>query len=179
MTIEATVVIDFGADVNPNDYIALIELDDESNEDETTFGNGSSPVISAHFSNNVRIDSVVVTDGSIQNLGPSSRESVSSFQFISRTEGEDGKDLDKYKLPVVPTSTVGVSYKGRAGVTTTTPNLLGGMIEYVGDISATPFIAEYTCTYPVTLYQLTPPKMDLSDDKTYEILIVFYVTLEE
>ncbi len=172
MSIETTVVIDFGEAVDKEDYLALIELDDISNNNTTSFGPGSQPVIGAHFSNNIVINEIVPTDGSIIPLGVASRSNVSSTSFISRIPGNE----DTYRLPVIPTS-VSTEYKGRSGITSENTETVGGIVEYIGDVTATPFIAEYTCTYSTRLYKLIPPPLILDPKETYDILIVFYLTL--
>lgn len=173
MSVEATVVIDFGEAVDTSSYLAVIELDEESNDEKTSFTMSDQPVIAAHFSNNVRIDAVVSTDGNVQSIGSVTRSKESTNVFASRILGEEST----YRLPVVPT-TYSTAYAGRQGAITA-EKIVGGIVELSGDVTKTPFLAKYVCNYVTNLYQLIPPDIELVDDETYEIVIVFYLTLKD
>lgn len=173
MNVEATVVVDFnGGSVDDSTYLFMVELDDISNDDETSFDNGDQPVFRVNHSSNVTITDVVSTDGSARYIGSDSRTKEEITLFASR----DDDELSTYQLSVIP-STYSVSYAGRTGVLTS-DIVISDIIEFTGDVSKTPFLATFSINYAAALYELIPPTMDLSDDKDYTIHIVFYIQLE-
>ncbi len=167
----ATIVVEFNGGADDGDYVSLIQLDDISNNDETSFGPGSEPVFQVHFSGNVRIDEIVPTDGNVVSMGSVSRTQTEETAFTSR----DSEEPTVYRLPVAPDST-SISYLGRTG-SLSSELLPGGIVEYTGTISHTPFRAKLDMTYTAQLYRLIPPTLSLGPDETYNITIVFYVTL--
>lgn len=174
MSVEATILVEFNSESsNTGDYIAIAELDDISNDSKTSFLPGEQPVIRSHFSNNIRVDNIVATAGSINSVGSAIRTIEHTNLFTSR----DSLNPTEYELPVVPLSTL-VSYDGRSGGYTT-ESLSGGRINLKGDVSLTPFLMRMVNTYSVNLYRLIPPSLTLEEGETYTIYVVFYVTLLE
>lgn len=184
MNFEGAVKVQFGVDVDSDAYIAYFKLDDESNGIISTddngvhtykrsFAPGESVVFQAHFSGNVQIDAVAITDGDLEHIGQVSRELEVEHLFISRTVDKEST----FTLPIVPRSTTVTSY-GKTAYGTIEA-LFGGMRKYIGDINETPFHAIFSCTYNTALYRLTCPDYDLEDGESWPITVVFYATLLE
>lgn len=172
MTTEATIVLEFnGGSSSDADYIAVVELDDVSNNDKTTFHNGDEPVLRAHFSENIRVDAVVSTAGEMIYDGTATRTLEHTQLFSSR----DSDDPTTYTFPVVPIST-GVDYNGRIGSYTTETGD-GGIITATSSTVYTPFRANFTSTYKVRLDRLVPNTIIFDSDTTYTIDVVYYLTL--
>lgn len=174
---ETTVTVVFN-DGEDNDHIILAELDDVLNVDSdgeviSTFAPGDEPYIRFNASDNVTIDSVVATDGGVLSLGNVSRTIELEQLFASN----DAAEPDELSFSVV-VDTVDVSYIGRDG-SFTTKDLGNGMLKYVGDIASVPFLMAATIDYTAKSYQLIPPTLNLDEEETYNIYVVFYVTVTE
>lgn len=170
--LEATIVVEFnGGGSDTSDYIARIQLDSVANEDKSSFLPGDEPVFEANFSSNVRVDNVISLEGSIRDVGTATRSEVFSNVFTS----VDVDEPTTYQLPVVPSGT-SISYKGRGGLMTSEISSTG-ILTYTGDVGKAPFQAFIDTTYAAKLYRLTPPEITLEANETYEVIIVFYLTL--
>jgi len=179
MNFETTVKVEFNsAAASSADYLIIAELDDILNVDSsgeaiTSFGVDDTPWFRFHASSNIRLDVVVSTDGGVLPKGTSAREISSQFLFSSR----DPEKEDSYVYPVVPNS-VKTGYVGRVG-DVVIKSLAGGRRSITGNSSLTPFLMNLDMTYAVKLFQLIPPALELDEDETYNIFVVFYVTLLE
>lgn len=177
--LETTIVIQFnGGSGASGDYLIVAELDDILNIDDngdqkSSFSPGDKPFIRFHSSTNIRVDSVVSTDGGVLTLGGISRSRDESWLFASR----DPEKRDEVQLPVVPGGTA-VTYSGRQGAYVTKAGI-GGQVTIIGDVTKAPFLMNMTINYSATSYQLVPPALNLDDEETYTIYVVFYVTLME
>jgi hypothetical protein len=177
--LETTILVSFNSASSSADHSILVELDDVLNVDSngdaiTSFGQGDSPYIRFNSSNNVTLDAVVATAGGVIDLGVESRSVTADQLFASRVLGEE----DKYTLTVLPTS-YSVVYTGRTGALFAT-NEIGGRVTLIGDVGYTPFLATIIAHYSARIFQLVPPDMNLGDnDSTYQIYVVFYVTVED
>jgi len=177
--LETTILVSFNSGSSTAGHSVLVELDDilnvdSSGEELTSFGQDDSPYIRFNSSSNVTLDAVVATAGGIIDHGTEGRTAIADQLFASR----DPEAEDKYTLTVLPTS-YSVSYTGRAGAYSVEEEL-GDRVTLVGDVDHTPFLATVTADYSARIFQLVPPDMALDDDdSTYQIYVVFYVTVED
>lgn len=178
MNIETTIVVEFGVE---SDYLSNVKLDpilntttdSEGNEvEKTSFQPTDKVYISAHFSDNVVVNSVVATDGAVVQQDMVSRTENASVLFASRDE----LNPDEYETPVIPSS-VGVTYSGRVGSLSESLTSLGGKV-FTADVANTPFLAEFVMGFSARIYKLDPPSgLVLEEDETYTVHVVFYITV--
>lgn len=180
MKVETTVLVEFGS-TDTSGFIAKIELDDELNLDDdgekgnTSFNPGDLVYIKTHFSNDVTLNSMVTTSGTLQSLGNVSRNELEEHvSFASR----DSNEPDELVLSYIPAGSVSMTSYGRPYSFThrQEPN---GMTTFVADEDAAPFIADLEYKYTVESYVLHTPSAPLGEDVTWPILIVAYITTPE
>lgn len=166
MTIEATVVVEFGDDVDSNSLV-VIELDDVYNKDakgniKSTFNiTDDSAFISIHLQPGLTLSPTVkVTSGSINSVGIESRSKTARMEFK-----EVGETQDFSYFP-----NTGFSYKW-FGNNTQVSNK-GRTITTVGNV---PGLADVTTSIIAHIYELVPPRLTIDDEETYPILCVFTV----
>lgn len=174
---EGTIIVR-SSDGGPlGDYLFYAEIDDVLNVDAlgekiSSFSPGSTAYISVNHSSNIIIDSVVPTDGSIQFYETAGREKINDgVLFASR----DADDPDTEDLPVIPGS-YAVECLGRVGRLTSAANSYG-QVTLTGDITKTPFMANITTQYSAKIYKLSIPDVQLDEDETYPIGVVFYISM--
>ena len=175
---ETTILVSFNDGTDSDEYLTLAELDDvlniDSNGDvKTSFGEGDEPYFRFHCSDNIQLDAVASTLGSLINIGTANRVKESSNVFASR----DDDALDSHTLPVVPSS-YSVTYEGNVG-SLLSETTTGGLVTLSRRTSHTPFSAFFLSSYRATIFQLVPPALSLGDDETFNIYVVFYVSMKE
>lgn len=176
MEVQATTVVSFNDNNDTTDYIFKIELDETLNLDEngdvkTSFSPGDVIYLQVNKSSNVDITAVAVTDGSITSTGVGARKGETSNLFSNREVATD----DEFTLDRIPTNCA-VSYTGKQGaVEQSVTNI--GQYKFVPDITSTPFIAKFNYSYKVNSYKYVAPTLDLEEDETYDVAIVFYITV--
>ena len=176
MGLEGTILVKYRAGSIKGDYLFNIDIDDILNVDEvgdskSSFGPGDQVYIAVNHSTNVIIDEVVSTDGSVQYIGSESRNKIDTTLFA----GREAEDLDKYEFDVVP-SKYTIKYLGRAGSVTPAADPIG-RVSLTGDADKAPFMASIDTEYAVKVYRLSVPEMELEEDESYPIGIVFYISL--
>ena len=175
--IEATTVVSFNTtDAAEVDYVFNIQLDDVLNINSdgdvvTQFGSGDKVYMTANKSTNVTVDAVVSTDGVMSYLGSVSRSGKDQVLFTQREKAED----DIHTMAIVPT-VVDVTYTGRLGAYTKETSRIG-VVSITPDIAKTPFLANLLYDYSCSSYKLQAPILDLETDETYNIAVVFYITV--
>lgn len=175
MAVEATIQIEFG-DVDSNDSLIILEFDDVLNVDgsgdpKSRFDPGDDIHFRIQTSSGVVIQDIVPTDGTVQNLGASNRQSAETVVFPSR----EPESPTKIPLKYIPDGGIGIVYVGRNGVVKRSQKT-NGVIEYEGGVTFTPFLTEFTYNYIPTIYVLRTPLIDLQKNETYPIVIVVYLT---
>lgn len=173
MALETTIKVVFNSGSDAESLI-LAELDDTLNvnddgESVSSFAPGDEPYIRFNASSNVRIDEVVSTSGGVLDLGSEPRTLEVEQLFVGRDEE------DELTFSVIPDS-IDVSYIGNVG-SFITEALSFGRVKYIGNAESTPFLMQASVNYTAKIYQLIPPDLDLAEDETYNIHVVFYVTL--
>ena len=176
--IEATTVVSFNtSDGETADHVFSIQLDDTLNKDSkgevvTQFGSGDNVYLTANKSTNVTVDAVICTAGAISSPSKVSRKGEEQVLFTEREKAEDGI----HRMSIVPT-VVDVTYTGsrRGAYTKETSNI--GVVKLTPDIRKTPFLANLIYSYNCLLYCLSAPKLSLKADETYNIAVVFYITV--
>lgn len=177
--LETTILVSFNGGSSSADHSILVELDDVLNVDSngdviTSFGQEDTPHIRFAASTNVTLDAVVATAGGIIDLGTFPRSLNTEQLFASR----DKDDKDTYTIPVVETS-YSVSYVGNTGGYTVTTEPYG-VKTLTGSTELAPFLADIVANYRARIFRLIPPDMNLvNDDDTFQIYVVFYVTVAE
>lgn len=177
MTIEATTVVSFNTTDDTADYVFNLLLDDTLNldsdgEPKTSFYDTDSAVyLLANKSTNVTIDQVLTTSGSIKSLGQVSRDKSETNLFTSLESAAD----DSYTIQMIPSS-VDADWIGNTGAVEGEISDIG-ITSYIPDIRLTPFLCEFSYYYSCDSYKFTPPSMSLSEDETFQVGIVFYITV--
>lgn len=168
MNLQDTIVIELNSNLGSTDYIATASLDDELNED-TSFGPGSEIHLWLHLSANIRVDSVEVTDGTVESSGDGARETVSQVLFSSK------ETATEHTTDVIPSST-SMKFYGNVGEPTETIGDFGVVTYTANDFENVPYIVDITNTFPVLLFTVTAPDVTLEADESYPVGIVFYLS---
>jgi len=165
MTIEATVVVEFG-DGADSSALVVVELDGEMNKDAegeeiTSFEPGMPAYFLVHYdTSKLYIGSVKSSAGGITGGTAVTRDREQQLSFTRADEGQD--------LPHIPAG--GVTYKWYGNTPLLTidgRNIKANLV---------PAICEAAYKIAATQYCLIPPAMTLVDDEQYPVLIV--ITME-
>lgn len=174
MALDVHTEVQFNSSTDDTEYIFDVELDDELNgEDVSSFPPDTPAYIKVNKSANVDITDVVALEGSVAYYTSGSRSGNKEQLFATRDEKETGE----FKLGIVP-STIDVSYRGRQGALTQQGSDIGEYV-VVPNQSYTPFLATFTYSQSCRIYQFVPPPMSLEENETYNIYVVFYITVNE
>jgi len=175
MSIETSIVVEFGDDVaDAATDVVVVELDDldeDNNLDsdgelKSSFLPDERPVILIHHANTVVIDSVKCTHGSVAKIGNSqirTREITTLFTAESSDESLNYASVN---------SLSSILWFGNSGSLQITDSLI--------TIESGIFPCLAKIEYPVLFqeqWQLIPPSLTLTEDETYEIRIVVYASL--
>lgn len=199
MTVEASIIVQFGEDVS-DDALAVIELDDEKNvitndqgEQEilTQFEPGYHPHFLIHYDSNLIISEISFSSGNVvkisNNLHPNFaggliRERTQRLQFVREF-------IDSEK------AYANLTYKQRYPYADAVekewfidPNITSSVVESgwsvdgrivslptVSNIGKKVKIMDYTYKVHFEQYRFDPPAMSLAEDETFPVLIVFYL----
>lgn len=188
MTFQDTILIEFGGDT---DHIAVAGFDADLNVDlegevVTSFGPNESVGLWLHLSSNVKVDEVRVTDGSILNYDKTSLKHTAgartktiqhTFTSIDDTVTDGKQDkLSSITFDVIPSSfALEYPYGNKGGPTAYEESL--GVIKLVAeDVENIPYIVDMTVNFAVSLFTLQTPDVDLDEDGSYPLTIVFYIS---
>lgn len=172
---EGSVLVEFNSK-GSDDYILYAKLDDVLNLDldgniKSQFGSEEKGYVIVNHSDNVTVDSVEITHGSVNYYGSGSRTISEKSLYASK----DKKTPSEYSVPVIPSST-SFKYFGRNGGFSS-KKTENGIITLTADISKVPFVSEISTSYAVKIYEFTTPKIVLADNEIYDIYVVFYATV--
>jgi hypothetical protein len=167
VSVDTTIVVEFGNSVSDDSFV-VVELDEESNLDDTgkeitSFAPGEKARFLVHFDpDELKIASVVVSDGDVKSNGAVYRTREEQFSFSNK---------DDKTLSYIPYGSLTWDkwYGNEATVTNDSR-----VLKITGDV---PAIGEVSYEIWAQKYTLTPPDMTLTDDESYPILCV--VTLED
>jgi hypothetical protein len=170
MSIETSLVVQFGDGAEDSSYLFHCKEDSELNGDKSSFIIGDEVNYQVNHSNNVEILRVVSTDGDVRRTYQLiERELVEEVLFAE----DDIKNPSKHQLSVIPSETL-ISYIGRVGDLTKSI-LHGNIVEYAGNISKVPFRTKFEHKYICDIFTLSSPNMPLAANETYTIDVVFYI----
>jgi len=177
MTIQATTVVSFNSGSSDTEYIFNLALDDTLNLDsdgeaKSSFSPSDTIYLQVNKSDNVDITSIEVTSGSVRSTGSDEREYSVTNLFTTRGDSED---TDEFLLEHIPED-CSVSYIGKKGAVEMSITSIE-QFKFIPDRLKTPFIAKFDYTYEVLTYQFTAPTMDLNEDESFELAIVFYINV--
>jgi hypothetical protein len=163
MSVAATVVIQFGEGAD-NSATAVVELDESRNltpdgEIKTTFSPGDVVYFLVHHAPQLRIGTVVPTDGYVVDLGRT--------QFARQTQ-QLFADGDAVSLSYLPAGGVDATWYGRTSNLTQTGSSLVAVDP--------PVIGDLRFSIEAALYRLQAPSVTLAEDQTYPVAVV--VTME-
>jgi len=173
MAVETSIVVEFGEDIPSVSDVVIIELDptheNNLNSDgdlKSTFAPGEMPVFILQYSDNVVIDRVACTHGSIALIN--NNITVEKEDSFVLTSDETTQTLSYVNIDAF-TSEI---FYGNSGV-----------VAIADSVMTTPS-GSYPCLCDVTFdavfqlqYQLTPPSLSLDADETYKIVIVVYASI--
>jgi hypothetical protein len=177
MTIQATTVVSFNSGSSDTEYIFNLALDDTLNLDndgevKSSFSPSDSIYLQVNKSDNVDITGIEVTSGSIRSTGSDEREYSVSNLFTTRG---DSDDTDEFVLEHIP-GDCSVSFIGKNGSVEKSLTPIK-QFKFIPDRRKTPFIAKFDYTYEVLTYKFTAPTMDLDEDESFELAVVFYINV--
>lgn len=163
-------------DGNETDYIFNIDRDDLLNVGPdgkiiSSFAPGDDIYYIVNMSSNVSIDEVVVTDGSMRSLGVVERSGSDQKLFTSREEKEKESLSIKHANP-----TVSYTFIGRRGKVYDKLSAIGEK-SFTPELSMTPFLCDFKYSFRAISFVFSAPDVILGKDETYDIGIVFYITV--
>jgi len=173
MAVEASIVISFGDDSLSNETV-IVEFDPEHSNNLDSDGNVKStfdsnapdqPVFLLHYSNSLRVEAIVQTDGTVGEIGGPISQQRKKDVIFSRI-GDTSNVSYLYTSLVSQPAWIGV---------------LSGVVEVDG--SALKLVSGGPCTGEATInvlfqkqYMLTPPgNMVLDEDGNYQITIFIFM----
>lgn len=166
MTIEATVVVEFGKDVDSNSLV-VIELDDVYNVDvkgnlKSSFNiTSDSAFISIHLQPGLTISpNIKRSSGNINSVGIESRSKTQRMEFKEINETQD--------FPYFPSGGFTYEWFGNQPVVSSGQRT-------ITTIDNVPGIADVSASVSVHIFELIPPRLVIADDETYPILCVFTI----
>jgi len=173
MSIETSIVVDFGDDVVGSSDTIVIELDpdnpnnlDSKGELKSTFAPGEQPVFILNHANTVVIDRVASTDGYIFETGGTrivEKEQTTLFTSVESESSLSYANVD------------GITSEVWYGNTAVIDLLDSALTTSSGNYPALTKI-EYNVPFQKQ-YQLIPPNLSLGADESYEIIIVIYASV--
>lgn len=174
MSIETSIVVDFGDDVAGSSDTVVIELDpeDENNlvngELKSQFAPGEQPVFILNHANSVIIDRVACTHGFISDITPAAGRTINKDQSALFTSLESDHTIGYANVEGL-TSEVWYGNTAAISLTDSLLSTSGGTYPALSKI-------EYNVLFQKQ-YQLIPPSLSLGADETYEIVIVVYASV--
>ena len=203
MTVEASIVVQFGEDVS-DDALAVIELDDEKNvvineqgEQEilTQFEPGYSPHFLIHYDSNLVIKEISFSSGNVTRIssalhvlnGPFAggliRERTQRLQFVREfIESEKAYANLTYKQRYPYADAVEKEWYTDPTFSVNDTNKSAWIVDgrivsmpTIGNMEKKVKIMDYTYKVHFEQYRFDPPVMSLDEDETFPVLIVFYL----
>lgn len=176
MSLQATTVVTFNDGSSDAEYVFNLALDDTLNLDsagevKSSFSPEDLIYLQVNKSANVDIKEVAVTAGVITKLRNDSRSNSVTNLFVSRPD----TDSEEFVLEHIPES-ASVSYIGNKGAVEKSVTAIE-QFKYTPDMKKTPFIAKFDYEYEITSYRWSPPAIDLQDEETFDMAIVFYINV--
>jgi hypothetical protein len=164
MSVAATIVIKFGESAADSSALALVELDDSRNVDaagevKSSFAPGDVVYFLVHHASELRIGSVVPTDGYVVNMGRT--------QFARKSQ-QLFADGEAVSLSYLPAGGVAPTWYGRTSALTQNGQQLVAVDP--------PVIGDLSFTIDAALYRLQTPSVTLAEEQTYPVAVV--VTME-
>lgn len=178
MTVESSVLVQFG-NIDQDSVLALAEKDpiknvDSSGNAKTKFYSQDDIYYIYQLSNNIDLDEIVSTAGTIQVIGSVERTRVQYLDFGSREEENE------YVLEAIPVGGLTIEYIGKGSVGDVTSSQNGNRTTSVFLSSAkAPVKAKITYQYQAISFRLRVPILDLEADETYPITTYLYLNQEE
>ncbi len=174
MGVEASIILQFGDDVDRDSAKVTIELDDESSNNIDSDGNLYSsflPSMTPEFliqynTDRVYISAVKCTDGFVNKVGTNKSRSREKETLFTRYDVEETKDTN-----YLYTDSLSFSFRGKAATLELNDNSIRATSSQVY-----PCVAD--CSFQTLfqeLWRLTPPSLTLAEDETYSIYVVVYV----
>lgn len=188
MALQGTIVVDFtSTSSSPSDYLFSAEVDKTLNlnsdgEIKGIFEPGDKVFIAVNHSTNIRIDSVVCTDGTIVResvirkpdggleTNPVTRDGSEEMFFTSR-KADEPSTVELSKVCTSMTQT----YYGRGGSINYDTSPVGVVVA-TGNVAFTPFIAAMKYKYKATVYKLSLPNVPVSQELDHPVGVVFYIS---
>lgn len=166
MTVESTIVVEFGESVAGDQEFVVVELDDAVNvgadgKARTSFTPDDRPGFIVHYDETrLRIDRVECSDGSVSSGSLVSRSRARQMSF---TNTDDSQELGH-----IPDGDVDFEEYGN------NPAVVqdGRKLRAAGQV---PAIGEATYSIRCRAYRLTPPTLELAYDESYQVLVVVYM----
>lgn len=158
--IVSSLVVSCGSGVE-GEHIVL-ELDDILNEDKTSFQPGDTIYLRCQYSDDVVLESIKVTNGSVKDNSTVTREEVDTQLWIETT--------DDNELSYIPSSSLGEIWYGNTGDCLKKEGVKQTTITSV----VSPALVRIDYSSVFYSYKVLTPDIDLSlyEDETYPITVV-------
>lgn len=167
MSVEATVVVQFGAGADSS-ALVVVELDGTMNlgadsKEKTSFVPGDRPYFLVHHDPSLLVGGVACSSGMVTGGNTVSRPRSQQLQFTAPEEAQS--------LSHIPAGPVAWTWYGNSPAVTQTGN---GLV--VPADNQLPAIGEASYTIAAKQYQLIPPVLALAAGESWPVLIV--ITME-
>lgn len=158
----ASTVVSFGSG-SGSDALVVFELDEEMNDEETSFAPGDDIFLRLHHDSSVSLDKMLATNGQIDNQGTGTR--TIETQLLWQTVD------DSHDLSYIPSGGLTAEYYGNEATGLKKSGdrqavITGGTMPALSLIS-------YSATF--SLFRLIAPSMELESDESYPIMVVAYM----
>ncbi len=177
MGIEASIILQFGEDVDVDGAKVTIEFDDEHENNKNSDGELVSsflpvdePVFLIQYNKQkVYIKNVECTDGRVTKIGYDQERQREQEILFTKYISKEGEGIE---VGYLYTNSLSSTFRGN----TTSLILTGSNVIFTTAIATFPCVAD--CTFQ-TMFQeqwkLIPPSLILAENETYSIYVVVYV----